>query len=103
MELSAKVRQLEASPTLAISTEAKKLKEKGKEVISLGAGEPDFDTPEHINQTAIDAINNGFIARHVIPVIKAMKADKLIKVSHPSFKCSTVWKKSRKPKQIKIL
>ena len=60
MELSAKVRQLEASPTLAISTEAKKLKETGKEVISLGAGEPDFDTPEHINQTAIEAINNGF-------------------------------------------
>lgn len=49
------------------------------------------------------AINNGFIARHIIPVIKAMKADKLIKVSHPSFKCSTVWKKSRKPKQIEIL
>ncbi|MFO7820068.1 MAG: pyridoxal phosphate-dependent aminotransferase [Halanaerobacter sp.] len=60
MELSAKVRQLEASPTLAISTEAKKLKETGKEVISLGAGEPDFNTPQHINQAAIDAINNGF-------------------------------------------
>ena len=60
MELSAKVRQLEASPTLAISTEAKKLKETGKEVISLGAGEPDFNTPQHINQAAVDAINNGF-------------------------------------------
>lgn len=60
MELSAKVRQLEASPTLAISTEAKKLKETGKEVISLGAGEPDFNTPQHINQAAIEAINNGF-------------------------------------------
>ncbi|MBM7555571.1 pyridoxal phosphate-dependent aminotransferase [Halanaerobacter jeridensis] len=60
MELSAKVRQLEASPTLAISTEAKKLKDSGKEVISLGAGEPDFNTPQHINQAAIDAVNNGF-------------------------------------------
>ena len=60
MELSSKVRQLEASPTLAISTEAKKLKEQGKEVISLGAGEPDFNTPQHINQAAIEAINNGF-------------------------------------------
>tara|TARA_R110002124_G_scaffold133335_1_gene295949 strand:- start:166 stop:1260 length:1095 start_codon:yes stop_codon:yes gene_type:complete len=49
------------------------------------------------------AINNGFIARHVIPVIKKMKDEKLIKVSHPSFKCSTVWKKSRTPKQIEIL
>jgi three-Cys-motif partner protein len=49
------------------------------------------------------ALNNGFIARHVVPMIKEMKADKLIDVSHPSFKCSTVWKTSRKPKQIKIL
>lgn len=49
------------------------------------------------------ALNNGFIAKHVIPLIKKMKADKLIMVSYPSFKCSTVNKKSRKPKQIKIL
>lgn len=51
----------------------------------------------------IYALNEGFIARHVIPVIKQMKADKLINVSHPSFKCSTVWNKNRKPKQIEIL
>ncbi|MGM0501773.1 MAG: pyridoxal phosphate-dependent aminotransferase [Bacillota bacterium] len=60
MRLSSKVGQLDVSPTLAISTEAKKLKKAGQEVISLGAGEPDFDTPEHINQAAIKAINNGF-------------------------------------------
>ena len=60
MELSSKVGQLDASPTLAISTEAKKLRATGKEVISLGAGEPDFSTPEHVKQAAIEAINNGF-------------------------------------------
>jgi aspartate aminotransferase len=60
MESSSQVGQLDASPTLAISAEAKKLQRSGKEVISLGAGEPDFSTPEHINQAAISAINNGF-------------------------------------------
>jgi len=60
MESSSQVGQLDASPTLAISAEAKKLQRSGKEVISLGAGEPDFATPEHINQAAISAINNGF-------------------------------------------
>lgn len=49
------------------------------------------------------ALNNGFIARHIIPVIRSMKIEKLIKVSHPSFKSSTVWKKDRKPKQIELL
>lgn len=50
------------------------------------------------------ALNNGFIARHVIPIIREMKKEKLISISNPSFKCSTVWKvDKRQPKKIKIL
>jgi three-Cys-motif partner protein len=49
------------------------------------------------------ALNNGFIARHIIPIIHHMKKQKLISVSSPSFKCSTVWKSDRKPKSIEIL
>jgi three-Cys-motif partner protein len=50
------------------------------------------------------AINNGFIARHIIPIIQNMKKEMIISVSYPSFKCSTVWKTdSRKPKTIEIL
>jgi aspartate aminotransferase len=48
------------SPTLAVTARAARLKAEGKDIIGLGAGEPDFDTPAHIKQAAIDAINAGF-------------------------------------------
>jgi aspartate aminotransferase len=48
------------SPTLAITARAGALRAEGKDIIGLGAGEPDFDTPEHIKQAAIEALNNGF-------------------------------------------
>jgi aspartate aminotransferase len=48
------------SATLAITARAKELKAQGKNIIGLGAGEPDFDTPEHIKQAAIEAIQAGF-------------------------------------------
>lgn len=47
------------SPTLAVTAKAAELKAQGKDVIGLGAGEPDFDTPEHIKDAAIKAINEG--------------------------------------------
>ena len=51
--------RVKPSATIAVSQKARELKAKGKDVISLGAGEPDFDTPENIKQAAIDAINRG--------------------------------------------
>ncbi len=51
--------KIKPSPTIAVSTKAKELKAAGKDVIGLGAGEPDFDTPKNIKKAAIDAINNG--------------------------------------------
>jgi aspartate aminotransferase len=47
------------SATIAVSQKARELKAKGRDVISLGAGEPDFDTPDNIKKAAIDAINRG--------------------------------------------
>ncbi|WP_439272040.1 pyridoxal phosphate-dependent aminotransferase [Pseudochrobactrum sp. HB0163] len=51
--------RVKPSATIAVSQKARELKAKGKDVISLGAGEPDFDTPDNIKQAAIDAINRG--------------------------------------------
>jgi aspartate aminotransferase len=60
IKLSKRAAGIQASPTLAITAKAKKLKAEGKDVLAFGAGEPDFDTPDHIKQAAIAAINAGF-------------------------------------------
>lgn len=60
VELSKRVQMIKPSPTLAVTARAAKLKSEGKDIIGLGAGEPDFDTPQHIKDAAIDAINKGF-------------------------------------------
>ncbi len=60
MELSARVQRVKPSPTLAITARAAQLKAEGKNIIGFGAGEPDFDTPDHIKAAAIGAINAGF-------------------------------------------
>jgi aspartate aminotransferase len=58
--LSKRAASLKPSPTLAISAKEKTLKAQGIDIAGFGAGEPDFDTPEHIKKAAIDAINGGF-------------------------------------------
>jgi len=58
--LSHRVQSVKPSATLAITARAKELKAQGKDIIGLGAGEPDFDTPAHIKQAAIEAIQAGF-------------------------------------------
>ncbi|HCE40716.1 pyridoxal phosphate-dependent aminotransferase [Alloalcanivorax profundimaris] len=59
INLSDRVQRIKPSPTLAITSKAAELRAEGKDIIGLGAGEPDFDTPDHIKQAAIDAINAG--------------------------------------------
>jgi aspartate aminotransferase len=58
--LSQRVQRIKPSPTLAVTNRARELRAAGKDVIGLGAGEPDFDTPEHIKEAAIQAIRDGF-------------------------------------------
>ncbi|VAX14610.1 Aspartate aminotransferase [hydrothermal vent metagenome] len=60
IRLSDRVQRIKPSATLAITSLANTLKAKGKNIIGLGAGEPDFDTPEHIKQAAIRALDEGF-------------------------------------------
>src|SRR5688500_267095 len=55
-----RLQAIKASPTLAVSAKATKLKAEGKDVISMGAGEPDFDTPQFIKDAAVAALNKGF-------------------------------------------
>jgi aspartate aminotransferase len=57
--LSERSKNIKPSPTLAVSARAAQLRAQGKDIISLSAGEPDFDTPEHIKNAAIEAINDG--------------------------------------------
>jgi len=59
MKLSKRVVALAESATLAVSAKAAKMKADGVDVVSFGAGEPDFDTPVHIRQAAIEALNTG--------------------------------------------
>ena len=58
-DLSDRVRAIKPSPTLAVSNLAAQLRAEGRDVIGLGTGEPDFDTPQHIKDAAIDAIQQG--------------------------------------------
>lgn len=60
MKLSNKAKDIKPSSTLAITAKAKQMKAKGIDVVGFGAGEPDFDTPSHIKQAAIKAIEEGF-------------------------------------------
>jgi Aspartate/tyrosine/aromatic aminotransferase len=60
LELSKKAQAVKPSSTLAITAKAKELKSQGIDVVGFGAGEPDFNTPENINEAAIKAIHDGF-------------------------------------------
>ncbi|MEL0082252.1 MAG: pyridoxal phosphate-dependent aminotransferase [Gammaproteobacteria bacterium] len=59
IKFSQRVAKVKPSPTMAVTARAKELRDAGRDVIGLGAGEPDFDTPEHVKQAAIRAIENG--------------------------------------------
>jgi aspartate aminotransferase len=60
MTISRRVQQIKPSPTLTITAKAKALKAEGIDVIGFGAGEPDFETPNHIKKAAIKALEDGF-------------------------------------------
>ena len=57
--VSNSLKRIKPSPTIAVTSKAREMKAAGKDVIGLGAGEPDFDTPDNIKEAAIQAIKNG--------------------------------------------
>ena len=73
MKLSQRVQAIKPSPTLAVSQKAAELRASGKDVIGLGTGEPDFDTPEHIKLAAIEAIKSGFTKYTAVDGIPELK------------------------------
>jgi aspartate aminotransferase len=80
--LSDTLSRVKPSPTIAVTTKAQQLKAEGKDVIGLGAGEPDFDTPENIRDAAKRAIDNGktrYTAVDGIPELKAAICSKFLR------------------------
>jgi aspartate aminotransferase len=73
IKLSHRVQRIKPSPTLAISARAGELKAAGKSVVNLGVGEPDFDTPDHIKQAGIKAIEEGFTKYTAVDGILELK------------------------------
>jgi len=77
--LSDTLSRVQPSATIAVTQKALELKRAGRDVIGLGAGEPDFDTPDHIKDAAIKAIRDGltkYTAVDGIPELKRAIADK---------------------------
>lgn len=89
MDLAERSNLISPSPTLAIDTKAKQMKAEGQDVCSFGAGEPDFDTPDHIKQAAIEALNNNF-TRYTpssgIPELREAIAKKLFRDNNLEYK-----------------
>lgn len=82
LELSRKVQRIKPSLTLAITAKAKEMKARGIDVLSFGAGEPDFDTPENIKAAGIAAIKNGetkYTASSGTPALKKAIQQKFIR------------------------
>ncbi|GAW36013.1 aspartate aminotransferase [Roseovarius sp. A-2] len=73
-DLSATLSRVKPSPTIAVTTKAQELKAAGRDVIGLGAGEPDFDTPDHIKAAGIRAIQEGKTKYTAVDGISELKA-----------------------------
>ncbi|MCX7554616.1 pyridoxal phosphate-dependent aminotransferase [Marinicella sp. S1101] len=87
------VKRVKPSATIAVSMKAAELKRAGKDVIGLGAGEPDFDTPDHIKAAAIEAINNGqtkYTAVDGTPELKQAISDKLLRENHVAYQANEI-------------
>ncbi|MDM5333361.1 pyridoxal phosphate-dependent aminotransferase [Ureibacillus composti] len=87
--LANRVKTLSPSATLAITAKAKELKAQGIDVIGLGAGEPDFNTPQNILDAAADSMNKGFTKYTPaggLPVLKQAIIDKLIRDNNLEYK-----------------
>ncbi|MBI4680596.1 MAG: pyridoxal phosphate-dependent aminotransferase [Nitrospirae bacterium] len=93
MRLTKRVIDIAPSATLGITSRAKKMRESGIDVVSFGAGEPDFDTPSHIKEAAINAINKGstkYTPSTGIPELKKAIAEKFQKDNDLNYEPSQI-------------
>lgn len=73
ISLSARVKQIKPSPTLAVNAKAKALKAAGADILNFSVGEPDFDTPEHVREAGKAAIDAGFTRYTAVPGIPELR------------------------------
>ena len=73
LKLANRVQRVKPSPTLAVTARVAELRAAGKDIIGLGAGEPDFDTPDHIKKAAIKAIQDGFTRYTAVDGMPSLK------------------------------
>jgi len=93
MKLSSRARSISASPTLALDAKTKRLQSEGVDVVNFGVGEPDFDTPQHIKEAAIHAIEAGFTKytpSSGIPELRQAIAEKFKKDNGLEYKPSQI-------------
>ena len=86
--IASRLSRIKPSPTIAVTTRAAELKAAGKDVIGLGAGEPDFDTPEHVKDAAIAAIKAGQTKYTPVggtPALKKAIIDKFARENHLTY------------------
>src|SRR5260370_30884995 len=92
--LADSLKRIKPSATIAVTDKARALKAAGRDVIGLGAGEPDFDTPDNIKRAAIRAIEGGKAAKHTavdgIPEPKAAVAPKVKRQNRLHYKPSQI-------------
>ena len=89
--ISDSLRRIKPSPTIAVTQKARELKASGKDVIGLGAGEPDFDTPDNIKEAGIKAIKDGDTKYTAVDGTTALK-QAIIK----KFKRENIWRRCAK-------
>src|SRR3979411_954263 len=98
MEISERAAQLTPSLTLSIDSKAKAMKAEGIDVCGFGAGEPDFDTPEHIKQAAIEALQAGFTKytpSSGIPELRQAISEKLAADNQLAYRASQIVVRNR--------
>ena len=91
--VSNSLKRIKPSPTIAISQKAKEMKDAGKDIIALGAGEPDFDTPENIKNAAIEAIKRGdtkYTAVDGTPALKKAIQSKFLRENKLSYELDEI-------------
>src|SRR5688572_19042505 len=91
--LANRLQQIKPSPTLAMTAKAAQLKAQGRQIISLSAGEPDFDTPEPIKQAASRAMAQGltkYTAVDGIPPLKQAIQQKLLRDNKLTYELSEI-------------
>jgi aspartate aminotransferase len=91
--VSNSLKRIKPSPTIAVTSKAREMRAAGKDVIGLGAGEPDFDTPDNIKQAAIEAIKNGdtkYTAVDGTPKLKKAIQDKFRRENNLSYQLDEI-------------